>query len=456
MIILHPYQQKCRDDIKRVLAHGYKSVLLQLEPGGGKTYIAGSIIQGAKTNCLFLCNRIELVDQTIKAFSNLGIVTGLIASGYKEDYSLSVQVGSVDTVKSRLHQIPWKPGLIIHDECRGVAADGWSRIYHHWPDAYHIGLDGTPERTDGAPLRPYFSKMVKGPTGKELIAMGNLVGPRCFAPGNPDLSSVPKDRNGEFNNSRLAEVMDTPEITGSSIKHYVQYGEQSQGIIFCTRVSHSINTADAFNAVGISSIHLDGNTPIMERKRIMKAYRAGDIKLLMNVNIVAAGFDVPNVSYIGDEFPTNSIAMFKQRAARGARVYPGKEYYIYADHGGNIKRHNMLPHHSRDWDLNGKSKKSKKMGDSLSIKFCPECFYSHEPAPACPDCGHIYIAEDNSPEYVVGELKEIIEEQKKQRKLEVAQCRTYEDFKRVALERGYDPKWAIIRWKLWEGHYGAR
>jgi DNA repair protein RadD len=461
LITLRPYQEKLVSETGDHFRAGYKSALICLPTGGGKTLTAGSIIyrtqQKGKT-CWFLCNRIELIDQTIKAFASLGITAGIIAAGYPPSYMRPIQICSIDTLRTRLNKIPCTPDLIVWDECRSIHAAGWQKIYKHYPNAYHIGLDATPERADGKPLNEFFSKIITGPTVRELIAMGSLVPPRVYAPTAPDLSEV-TTRFGDYDVEELSNAMNKPSITGSAIEWYQKVGENRSGIVFCVNIKHSEQVAAQFKASGINAWHVDGNTDKQVREWIIRKYRAGEIKILCNVGLFCAGFDVPEVGYIASLRPTQSISLFLQQCGRGSRPSPGKTDYILCDHAGNIYRHNMMPHDDREWSLEGRKKNKKKSTGSepvVQVKQCPKCFLVHTPMDSCPECGHIYES-DRKIEQREGELAEIDPETfKRQRKKEVKEAQTLEELQQIGRERGYKPGWAKIQWEIKNGARGNK
>lgn len=455
MITLRPYQENGITEIADHFRAGNKSALYHLPTGGGKTLTAGSIIyrtQQKNKICWFLCNRIELIDQTIKAFASLNITAGIIAAGYAPKYHLSVQIGSIDTVRTRLDKIPSTPDLIVWDECRSIHAAGWQKIYKYYPNAYHIGLDATPERADGKPLNEFFSKIVSGPSVRELIAMGSLVPPRVYAPTAPDLSDV-TTRFGDYDIEELSNAMNKPSITGSAIEWYQKVGDNRSGIIFCVNIKHSEQVAAQFKAAGINAWHVDGNTDKQVREWIIRKYRAGEIKILCNVGLFCAGFDVPEVGYIASLRPTQSIALFLQQCGRGSRPAAGKKDYILCDHAGNIYRHNMMPHDDREWSLEGRKKNKKKSAGgepAVQVKQCPECYLVHTPMNSCPECGHIYETARKIEEKE-GELAEIDPELfKRHQKKEVAQAQTLEDLQLIGRSRGYKSGWAKHVWEAKE------
>lgn len=452
-----PYQTRDMNLIRNEYATGHRSVLYQLATGGGKTIVSSFIVDGARKkqkSALFLCNRRELIKQTSATFSNMGISHGIFSAGYPYN-ECPIQIGSVDTIRSRLSTINLNPDLVIWDECRGIGAVGWTKVYNHFKNSKHLGLDATPKRGDGKALREYFSAMVCGPSIKELIEMGSLVPPEMYAPDEIDISSVAITR-GDYNEGDLQKVMDKPHITGSAIDHYIKYGEGRQGLIFCVGIKHSMSVAEQFRERGINAVHVDADTK--NRDEIVEQYRAGEIDLLCSVNLFIAGFDVPNVSYIGCLRHTQSITVFLQMCGRGARPCSGKKNYILMDHVSNYKRFGW-PHSDREWTLDAPEKKkaSEKSTseEAVDIQRCMKCHLLQEGSfKICPECGHVHEVKERKIIEKEGELKKLTEKPEKivfsksEDKDEVKSARTYGEFQAIGRKRGYKPGWAYKQWEL--------
>ena len=67
--------------------------------------------------------------------------------------------------------------------------------------------------------------------------------------------------------------------------------------------------------------------PSKERDKIIVEYRAGKIRTVFNVGILAVGFDYPEISHVIDANPTASLRNITQRGGRGTRIHPNKEKY---------------------------------------------------------------------------------------------------------------------------------
>ena len=130
------------------------------------------------------------------------------------------------------------------------------------------------------------------------------------------------------------------------------------------------------------------------------------------------------------------------------RLSEGKDNAIILDHVGNTFQHGFLDE-VRDWSLEGKKKGNRAGADDAGIRvnMCEQCFAVHEPAPACPFCGHKRPVQEIEPLQIDGELELITETQKKQmqkeKRMEVGRAKTLKDLQVIGRERGYHSGWAV-------------
>ncbi|MNK29174.1 Type III restriction enzyme, res subunit [compost metagenome] len=441
-----------------------RRVIVVLPPGGGKTVIAAFIAQrfaGRGAQTFFNCHRAELVKQTSGTFTDCALPHSFIAAGMPMYINAAVQICSIDTLKNRLARLK-EPKAVIWDECHHIGAAGWAAIMAAWPNAYHIGLTGTPWRLDGTGLRAYFDEMVLGPSTAELIASGRLSPYRIYAPNKPDMKGVRKQM-GDYNKGDSEKKMREPKLTGDIIKHWRRCVNGLRTVGYAVNVGHSRHLVDLFNASGIPAAHLDGGSDSGERKRIIQQYADGHLQVLFNVGLFGEGFDL--AAWAGKPVtidaailanPTQSLSKYLQESMRCMRWAPGKTGIIM-DHAGNSDRHGY-PDDEREWTLDGQAK-GKAANDNAPPPpvTCTGCFMQiRRPLPPrCPGCGKQLEALEVKPiEVGEGELQEITDTEKAERramaKREQADAKTLDELVNLGRKRGYKfpVQWAQ---KIWGG-----
>lgn len=447
-LILRLYQEKLIADTREAL-RAYDSVLMQLPTGGGKTALGATMLGNAYKRgkrSLFIVHRQELVEQSSLAFHKEGIPHGFIAAGYPRKPMEPVQICSIDTLKGRLNEAG-EPSLVIWDECHHLAAQGWLKVKKHFSSAKTVGLSATPQRLDGAGLDDIFQHMVLGPSTKWLIQNDYLSDYKIYAPDIPDMGGV-RTSAGDFNRSQNEHVMNNNEIIGNAVAHYKKLACGKKAIVFCVSLKHAAHVTEMFRQAGIWAVSIDGKMRKQDRQFIINEFRAGNIKVLVNVDIVGEGFDLPDVEVVIMLRPTKSLALYLQQVGRALRKSAGKEYAIILDHAGNAMRPEFgLPCDEREWKLEGRKKGVRgtyeKEEPREELKICPQCHNMHEPAPKCPECGFIYPITGRLPKEKDGELKEIDKAaRKKQMRIEQGMAQDLESLKELERRRNYKKGWA--------------
>jgi superfamily II DNA or RNA helicase len=377
-------------------------------------------------------------------------------------------VASVQTLVRRLDKIH-PPQLIISDECHHAGAATWSKVFNKFPQANILGVTATPVRLDGKGLGRssggFFDSMVNGPTVAWLIEQGFLARPKIYAPPvGADLSNLRK-KYGEFVTADAAEAMDKPVITGCAVEHYRKLANNIPAIAFCASVAHAEHVAEQFRAAGYNAASIDGTMHGNDRKARIADLGAGRLHVLTSCDVISEGTDIPIVGAAILLRPTASMGLYLQQVGRALRMYPGKEHAIILDHVGNVMRHGM-PEEDRVWSLDGerRSKNGKKQDEEeFKVKQCEQCYACHAPAPKCPVCGHVYEVVAREIGTADGELLELDSKRMQEieadrakmfKKREEGQCKTLEDFQKLAEQRGYAPGWAFHRFRAKQQRVG--
>ena len=399
-----------------------------------------------------MCHRTELVDQTYRTFLKNDIEPDFIAAGRKFKPDSNCYIAMVNTLLRRLQKVDC-PKVFIVDETQYVLSKTWKTIVDYFDKAIVIGLTATPYRLDGKPLSDLYDCMIQGPTTDELIKMGNLVPYKYYAPTNLDTSKI-KVVNGEYQAQALDEFMRESSVIGDNIEQYKKLAMGKRNVVFACNVKHSMEIVRRYNEAGIPAAHLDGNTNPGERKRTIKDFESGKIKVLSNVSLFGEGFDLPAIEVVSMLRPTMSLSLCIQQWGRGLRTAPeiGKTECLILDHVNNYQRHG-LPDEHREWSLEcGIKRKKRGQSSDIKIKRCPNCFFAHPPALKCPNCGYEYTSDGKTIKEVAGELYLINSEEYKQaKKREVIEVSSYEELVKLERDRGYKVGWAENRWKAKTG-----
>lgn len=407
-VSLRPYQEQGVAEIRLQYMQGRKSVLFVLPTGGGKTvcfcYIAEQASRKGNRICI-LVHRDELVDQTSRSLSDIGVRHGVIAAHRSMDLSCAVQVASVWTLARRLHRIP--PDffqLIIVDEAHHAVAGSWAKVIDHYRNARVLGVTATPERLDGKGLSGSFDEMVAGPDTAWLTAQGFLAPAKVFAPpGKIDTSKL-RTRMGDFRMDDAERQLEEGGIMGDAVTHYRRHIFPGTAIAFCCSVAHAEAVAEAFAREGYRARSIDGTMDKAERRRLIRGLGTGEVQVLTSCMIISEGTDVPSVTGAILLRPTQSVSLYLQMVGRCLRPAPGKTHAVINDHVGNSHRHG-LPTDPREWSLEGRQKREREA--SAPIKVCPGCFACiPSAARTCPECDHAFEAETREYAVIEGDLVE--------------------------------------------------
>ena len=370
MFELRSYQKDFIADIRNEFLKGHKRVCGVMPCGAGKTLAIAEItkkLAAEGKRVVFMVHRRELIEQTSKTFRDLKIAHGIIAANVESNYTLPVQIASVQTLINRLNKVA-PPNFLIVDECHHIKAKIYKRIINKW-DCRLLGLTATPIRMGGVTLHNSFDTLVVGSTVKELIEQGYLAHFDYYAPPSTiDFNRFRLDSYGDFLETDMSRELDRQDIIGDVIKYYRQYADGRQTIVYCINTHHSQHTADIFNRNGITACHVDYKTPPSERRDIIKKFRAGEITVLCNVNLFGEGFDVPNMDCVILTRPTKSFTLYYQQAMRALRPAPNKTAIII-DHVENRTRFPKLTDEI-NWTLDP----NELQGTGIApVKTCPEC-----------------------------------------------------------------------------------
>lgn len=439
---LRPYQLNDVALIRQAFLTDQR-VCYVLPTGGGKTtqfcYItAQAQLKGTRT--WVVAHRQELTKQGSSTLNRFDVQHGMIQAGCPST-DHSTQVCSLQTVVGRIGKVT-PPDFIIFDECHHATSGSYKKIMEAYPLARILGVTATPCRTDGKGLGEVFTKMILGPTTKQLTEAGFLSPARYFAPPMvADLAGV-KRRGGDYAREQLEEAMQSNAITGDAVEHYKRICDGVPMIVFCVSIQHAKDVAQAYRNAGYSATHVDGQLTDEDRAYRLDGLGNGTFQVITSCDLIGEGLDIPSVVAAQLLRPTESTSLHLQQIGRALRPSEGKECAIILDHVGNTLKHGMATS-DREWSLDGLKRKSRtKVEDDVVIQTCPECYGVHEPALICPYCGFERPAQARTIKYTKGELQEMHEAAMKFRKEQDRKAMTLDELIQLGRERNYkNPEW---------------
>lgn len=319
---------------------------------------------------------------------------GIVSAGLnRREYKSQVLFCGIQSVYKKAFGIG-KTDLLIVDEAHMLSLKSnsmWQTFITDLramnPNMLICGYTATPYRQDSGLLHTgdnaMFDELVYEYNIKEGIEDGFLstIIPKSMDT-NFDLSGVAKNA-GDFVESQLQKAVNKEEITLVALDEIEEYGKERKGwLIFSSGVKHAHAIDQALSERGYKGGVIDGKTPNDERDELIRAFKAQELRYLVNNAVLTKGFDAPHIDLLAMLRPTISPVLWTQMVGRGLRLNSGKENCLLLDFAENIQRFGFID------EISFKDKGEKKAGVP-PMKECPECdTINYASAKHCMECGY--------------------------------------------------------------------
>ena len=424
--VLRWYQQEAKDSIYDYFRRnptGHPCVTLPT--GSGKTPLLASLCADAIGWGVRVCvvaHVKELVEQAYNTLSGMLGGTekvGLYSAGLnRRDTTQPIICAGIQSVYKRAKEFSSSKGnifeqkelkpfdLLIVDEAH-LIPDSGDGMYRQFidellkinPNMRVIGLTATPYRLKSGLIYKHvtnqaihsnliFDENVYEASIKLLITQKYLCPIKSYGGSvKADLSKV-SVRAGEYVASEMSKAFEEVIVPALSdaIARCDRFMRKSV-LVFATDVKTGEHITKLLKKSGERAAMICDKTPADERAQILKDFKKGLIRYLVNVNVLTTGFDAPNVDAVVLLRATKSPGLYYQMVGRGFRLHQDKSYCLVLDYGANVETHGPVD--------NLKPPQLKQKGDGEApLKECPECgIYMHAAIKFCPECNFEFTQE---------------------------------------------------------------
>lgn len=405
---LRDYQQAAFDQVRQSIGNGLKRPIVAASCSFGKTILAGAILKSCQDKGKkgwFLCDRIQLIEQSIDKFRQMGIDFGVRQADHRlKNEAAPIQIVSIQTLAAMINKHGRKLpefDLAIIDECH-VQYEIIDKIMEKYDNIPIIGLSASPYSKG---LGKKYNNLIVPITPKELLERDYLCPVRYYGGEHINLKKVRSVNPNTFNPQDIANYtdQDAERLVGCITRNWLEFGENSQTIAFSPTQNMSKALVERLNGSGITAEHIDCYHETDERKEMFAAHDRGEFKVLSCSRLLNTGYDAPSVRCIIDCFPVKSVTSWVQRAGRLMRIHPGKDYAIYLDHADNFSRfgpaEDIVPTSLDDGEkTHNENELTDKKEKRIKTQACPDC-RQEMVVPKCHACGyelpHTEIQEDD-------------------------------------------------------------
>ncbi len=398
MIQLRDYQKGLVDGVQAALYSDKARVMMQLPTGGGKTVIAGALLNAflkSGRKAVWLTHRKELAAQTRDLLVNANVSASVDVRWNPGEDAPARQNGvailMAQTVSRRTARANVWPrydadDLMIIDEAHHASADGWTRAMQQWPGRI-LGMTATPWRlSQKEGFDHLFDALLCGPSVVDLQSDNHLCDAQVRRPSSQWIvrgGEVGMD--GDFTDSGIVAANQDHIMTAGAVKFWQEHAHDRQTIVYAVSVEHAHNLTAVFRSAGVPAAALLGSTKDKERPALIAGFKNGIFRVLVNVAVATEGFDLPDASCVVITRPTKSLTLYLQMVGRGLRPKEDNGNCLILDLAANAELHG-LPENDREWSLEPRAAQ-EDVGDAVTV-WCDNCkTVSPAASHACQTCG---------------------------------------------------------------------
>jgi len=328
----------------------------------GKSVLIAHVANNVEGRTLILQPSKELLEQNYNKFISLGGFASIYSASFgkkKISNTVYATIGSIKSIGKTFGNLGFANLIIdeVHLYPRGTESmlgtfleqSGIKKV---------LGLTATPfklqsntdmngERfsklqmlTSRSKMGQFFQEIIHVTQIQEVVGLGYWSKLEYELHDFNDRGLVYNSVKSDYTEQSLRFNFEDQDLSGKILYRLQQLHDRKSVIIFVP----TIEEAEALASKIPSAFAVHSNLHPEKRKSIIEWFRSGAIKVVVNVNILAAGFDHPGVDCIICARPTASLAWFYQALGRGTRIDEHKANCLIIDFAGNVTRFGRIEH----------------------------------------------------------------------------------------------------------------
>lgn len=211
--------------------------------------------------------------------------------------------------------------LVMVDECHLGNTEKRTAMYRWFEEhgATVVGMTATPFTARGKRLE-YWNDPVWYQSLLDFIQQGWLCRPKVTL-----LDAIKFDwtifDEIEFSEYKVDELLSEESTAYEIVNAVLQMSKNEPSAVYCPGRKTMWRTREVFERFGVQVSCVWGNQDPADRLVNMEAFRCGHTKVILNVGVLAYGWDYPGLRNIFSAAPTRSLCGLEQRIGRGTRTH---------------------------------------------------------------------------------------------------------------------------------------
>ena len=370
MYTLRNYQREAVDAAKECFKSKKNGILVE-PTGSGKSIIIAKIAEEAPCKYIILQPTKEILEQNLEKLRKIGCRgLGVYSASMGSRQIGTITLATIGSIVKKKHLFDGFDRVIIDEAHKVNPKEGMYKKLDDYLNLPTVGLTATPYRLKSyndfrtdmrvsesrilTRVRPrIFSKIIHVTQIQELFEAGYLTPMDYRNLNNYDSNEIkPTTTMQGFDSKSLERYNKKMSITDKIIVK-VTNSEQKHCLAFTEFTTESLQVVAGLSQRAISCAEISAITKKKDRERILRDFKSGKIRCVVNVGVLTTGFDFPELDHIILGRPTRSVALYYQMLGRGIRIADGKDCCVLDDLCDNVKRFGKIETFEL-FDQNGK------------------------------------------------------------------------------------------------------